>query len=118
MKTGIVSNWSEHAPHPPFVTLGLSLLLVFFYLVYAGRSPLMQQAMIDVGGMHPARIAALLHQDMSTWWGLSSMGVVSALFLHASWSHLLGNLVYLWVFGIKVERGLGSLGLLAVFLLV
>ena len=45
------------------------------------------------------------------------MGVVSALFLHASWSHLLGNLVYLWVFGIKVERGLGSLGLLAVFLL-
>jgi membrane associated rhomboid family serine protease len=117
LNNGIVTNWSESSPHPPFVTLGLSLLLVFFYMVYAGRSPLMQQAMIDVGGMHPASIATLLHQDISTWWSLSSLGVVSALFLHASWSHLLGNLVYLWVFGIKVERGLGSLGLLAVFLL-
>jgi membrane associated rhomboid family serine protease len=43
--------------------------------------------------------------------------VATSLFVHASWLHLVGNLVYLWVFGIKVEQRLGALGLITVFLL-
>jgi membrane associated rhomboid family serine protease len=32
---------------------------------------------------------------------------LTAMFLHGSWDHLLGNLVYLWVFGDDVEEVLG-----------
>lgn len=32
---------------------------------------------------------------------------LSAMFLHGSWDHLLGNLIYLWVFGDDVEEVLG-----------
>jgi len=77
----------------------------------------MQQAMIEVGGMHPASLAVLLHQDFSSWWDVASLTVISSLFMHGSWLHLLGNLAYLWVFGIKVEQRLGSVGLLVIFLL-
>jgi membrane associated rhomboid family serine protease len=117
LNQGIVTNWTESSPHPPFVTISLTLLCVFLFLVYASQSPMMQQAMIDIGGMIPAELASLLGQGVSDWWNITALSAVSALFVHASWLHLLGNLAYLWVFGIKVERGLGSIGMLAVFLL-
>lgn len=41
---------------------------------------------------------------------------LTACFLHGSWMHLLGNMLYLWVFGPSVEKGSGRLGLLVVFL--
>jgi membrane associated rhomboid family serine protease len=77
----------------------------------------MQQAMIDVGGMQPSAIALLLDGGFANWWQMSALSLFTALFIHASWLHLLGNLAYLWVFGIKVEQRLGSIGMLSIFLL-
>lgn len=43
--------------------------------------------------------------------------LVSALFLHADWAHLLGNLVFLLIFGLPAERAMGSWRFLLLFLL-
>ncbi|MFC0679457.1 rhomboid family intramembrane serine protease [Lysobacter korlensis] len=43
--------------------------------------------------------------------------LVSALFLHADWSHLLGNLLFLLIFGLPAERAMGPWRLLGLFLL-
>ena len=102
MSNGIVTNWSESPPHPPFVTIGISLVSLFILRVYFGLSPVMQQVMIEVIGMQPSEVAALFHQPISTWWDISLLSPVTALFVHANWLHLLGNLAYLWVFGIMV----------------
>ncbi|WP_460735616.1 rhomboid family intramembrane serine protease [Lysobacter tyrosinilyticus] len=40
----------------------------------------------------------------------------TALFLHADWAHLLGNLVFLLIFGLSAERAMGPWRLLALFL--
>jgi membrane associated rhomboid family serine protease len=117
VNNGIVTNWSENPPHPPFVTISISLLCIFALFIYTGLSPVMQQAMIDVGGMQPSSISALLGESPASWWNISALSVVTSLFIHASWLHLLGNLVYLWVFGIKVEQRLGSFGIILIFLL-
>ena len=117
MNNGIVTNWSENAPRAPFVTVGISLICVFLLLLYSGLSPVMQQAMIDVGGMQPSTIALLLDGGFANWWQMSALSLFTALFIHASWLHLLGNLAYLWVFGIKVEQRLGSIVMLSFFLL-
>lgn len=117
MAGGIVTNWSEGPPHPPFVTIGFSLLCLFSLLLYAGLNPMMQQAMIDSLGMQPSVVSRLLHQNVGSWWQFAALSVVSALFVHASWLHLFGNLAYLWVFGIKVEQTLGPVGMLLIFLL-
>ena len=42
--------------------------------------------------------------------------LVSALFIHASWLHLVGNGVFLLIFGVPAERRLGAWRLLALFL--
>lgn len=34
--------------------------------------------------------------------------LISYMFLHGGWMHLLGNLLYMWVFGPKLERTVGS----------
>jgi len=112
----IVRTLSKGPPHAPFVTVGISLVCLFALLIYTGLSPMMQQAMIDILGMKPAEVARLLHGELGSWWDLSALSVVTALFVHASWLHLLGNLAYLWVFGIKVEQSRGALGMLPIFL--
>lgn len=117
MVGAIVTNWSKGSPHAPFVTIGISLVCLLALLVYSALNPLMQQAMIDIFGMKPAVIAVLLEGELGTWWDLSAVSVVTALFIHASWLHLLGNLAYLWVFGMKVEQSRGSLSMLPIFLL-
>ncbi|MBH1602938.1 rhomboid family intramembrane serine protease [Stenotrophomonas maltophilia] len=54
------------------------------------------------------------------WWATLQDGSVlrlfTALFLHADWSHLLGNLVFLLIFGLPAERVLGPWRLLLLFL--
>ncbi len=41
----------------------------------------------------------------------------TALFLHADWIHLLGNLVFLLIFGLPAERAMGPVRFLLLFLL-
>ena len=39
----------------------------------------------------------------------ATLGLLTSQFLHASWVHLLGNMLYLWIFGNNVEDRLGRL---------
>ncbi|HBK45204.1 MAG TPA: rhomboid family intramembrane serine protease [Xanthomonadaceae bacterium] len=59
--------------------------------------------------------------NLSDWWATLQDGSVlrlfTALFLHADWSHLLGNLVFLLIFGLPAERILGPWRLLLLFVL-
>ena len=38
------------------------------------------------------------------------------MFLHGGWLHLIGNMVYLWIFGDNVEARLGKFGYVAAYL--
>jgi membrane associated rhomboid family serine protease len=41
--------------------------------------------------------------------------LVTSMFLHGGWDHILGNMLFLWVFGIHVERSMGALRYLAFY---
>jgi membrane associated rhomboid family serine protease len=43
-------------------------------------------------------------------------GVFTGMFMHASWEHILGNMLFLWIFGNNVEDAIGSVGFLAWYL--
>ena len=42
--------------------------------------------------------------------------LITSMFLHASWDHILGNMLYLWVFGSHIEHSMGHLRYLAFYL--
>ncbi|MBI5949339.1 MAG: rhomboid family intramembrane serine protease [Chloroflexi bacterium] len=44
------------------------------------------------------------------------LSIVTALFIHAGWSHILGNMLFLWVFGDNVEDRLGHFRYLVFYL--
>src|SRR5579864_5046286 len=33
--------------------------------------------------------------------------ILTAMFMHASWSHIIGNMVFLWAFGPEIEDAMG-----------
>lgn len=64
-------------------------------------------------GVIPAKIHSILAlQGLS--WGL--LPLITAMFLHGGWLHLLGNMLYLWVFGDNVEDRMGHLKYLLFYL--
>lgn len=117
MDSGIVTNWSKTPPRFPWVTLTLFLFCTGVKLLHSGMSPLAQNAMLELGGVLPNQLAEVLHRPFTAWADYQLLTLVSALFIHTSWLHLLGNMVYLWVFGMPLERRLGSLGMVMVFVL-
>lgn len=79
--------------------------------------PTAQQAMLELGGVLPAQIVQVLNLPLSGWADYRLLTLFSALFIHTSWLHLAGNMVYLWVFGIPLERRIGAAGMFVIFVL-
>ncbi len=52
---------------------------------------------------------------VDTFW--SFVPLLTHMFLHGGWLHVIGNMLYLWIFGDNVEDRLGSLRYLAFYLL-
>src|SRR6185295_2728896 len=89
----------------PVVTYGLILLNVLFFLVeMSGGEPFIQQWSVV-----PRRLLANPTGDFPT--------VFTSMFMHAGWVHLLGNMLYLWIFGDNVEDNFGHVKFLIFYLL-
>lgn len=88
----------------PIVTWGLILInfLFFFAELSGGEEFVMNWAFI------PARFLANPGENFST--------LFTAMFMHAGWGHLLGNMLYLWIFGDNVEDYFGSMKFLLFYI--
>ncbi|MBS0472635.1 MAG: rhomboid family intramembrane serine protease [Proteobacteria bacterium] len=101
---------------PPVVTVGLILacLAVFlFELTYdeAGLDLLLSQYGFTPAYLLPAEGSQLPHLPVPVW-----VTFVTSLFLHAGWMHVLGNMLYLWIFGNNIEDAFGHLKFIAFYL--
>jgi membrane associated rhomboid family serine protease len=45
--------------------------------------------------------------DLPQHWIAPELSVVTSMFLHGGWMHLIGNMLYLWIFGDNVEDRVG-----------
>jgi len=87
-------------------------LAIFGYEVAA--SPLALERLIETFSLIPA---ALFGHMPSPGWVPSLLTLFTYQFFHADLWHLLGNMIFLWVFGDDIERELGRWRYLAFFLL-
>ncbi len=92
--------WSTDAPvyHWPFATVGLIVACVAVFVAQQMPEPeQIESFMLAVGdGIHPLQ-----------W--------VTNNFMHGDISHLIGNMIFLWAFGLIVEGKVGPLWMLAIF---
>ena len=127
----------------PFVTIGLIVLnfLAFFYELKVGATGGEEalNQLIDRFGVRPACVFAYLtgkralvvEREVPTFFGfvttrrqriplsaeLCLLPLLTSMFLHAGWAHLIGNMWFLWIFGDNVEDRLGHVRFLIFYLL-
>jgi membrane associated rhomboid family serine protease len=100
---------------PPLATVGLLLACSATFALLLTLGEREATALVLRLALVPARLAPLLAGDLAAAVELPRLW--SSLAVHAGWLHLLGNLLFLWVFGRSVEGSLGAGRLLAFFLL-
>jgi len=98
----------------PFVNYALIAAcgLVFFYELTLGPH---LDGLVRTYGVNPVRVATtLFHGQFSL---KATIPLFTSMFLHGGWMHLIGNMLYLYVFGDNVEDRLGHVGYLFFYLL-
>jgi len=93
----------------PVVTIGLIVanFLVFFYELALGGQGSQLDSFINAYSLVPCeytRQCAVYAGTPDPFW----LTLFSSMFLHAGWTHILGNMLFLFVFGIHVERSMGG----------
>lgn len=99
----------DHNPSggTPFVTFALIAANVLAFLgTYVGKTDYEVNLLFFEWGLVPARILA--EGDYFT--------ALTSMFLHAGWLHLIGNMLFLWIYGDNLEEEMGHLGFLAFYL--
>ena len=90
---------------PALVTYGLiALNVLVFFLELSSGDPFIQRWSVV-----PRRLLDNPAGDFPT--------VFTSMFMHGGWMHLLGNMLYLWIFGDNVENRFGHVKFLIFYLL-
>ena len=103
---------SRQKPRPRWVTPLLVVALCAVFLWTQSMPPTARQGLLQAWGTLGALGGDFSGLDDPHRW----LRLFTALFLHADWSHIVGNLVFLMIFGLPAERVMGSLRFLLVFL--
>ena len=94
---------SRRPAHRPVVTVSIIVInVVVFLLELAGGEPFIQRWAVV-----PAVIVSGQH-----W-----VTILTAMFMHGGWMHIIGNMVFLWAFGPEIEDAMGPVRYLAFYLL-
>lgn len=97
----------------PFVNwLLIAANLVVWFQVQGAGNPEVVRATVEAFGVRACEVALQCPPE-----GAGHLGLFSSMFLHGSWAHLLGNLLFLWVFGNNIEDALGHVRYLAFYVL-
>jgi membrane associated rhomboid family serine protease len=98
-----LSDASRRPRHFPFITalLIIANFAVFVLELQGGNAFVLQWSAIPVD--------VIKNQHWIT--------VFTAMFMHAGWLHIIGNMVFLWAFGPELEDAMGSIKYLVFYLL-
>jgi membrane associated rhomboid family serine protease len=94
---------SRKPVHRPVITIAIiAVNVLVFGLELAGGDPFVQQ-----WSMVPANIVAGQH-----W-----ITILTSMFMHGGWMHIIGNMIFFWAFGPEIEDAMGPFRYLAFYLL-
>jgi membrane associated rhomboid family serine protease len=87
----------------PYVTVIFLLAnVVVWTSVQGAGDPAALLSSVEQFGVVPCQVTGACPAQGLTW-----ESVLTSMFMHGSWEHLLGNMVFLWVFGNNIEDSMG-----------
>ncbi len=107
----------EHPLHHfPLITVAFIALNVFVFLHQSSLAGEYEYAFILKYGTTPREITQNIDQEPFVTFPVR-WTLVTAMFLHGGWLHLLGNMLYFWIFGKAVEDSMGYLRFMIFYIL-
>jgi membrane associated rhomboid family serine protease len=96
----------------PVVTVALIVgnALVWIFYEHTGGAGLLSA--VNELAYHPCEVEDSCVQVGEDW----PITVFTSMFMHASWAHIIGNMLFLWIFGNNVEDTLGRVRFLVFYL--
>jgi membrane associated rhomboid family serine protease len=108
----------------PAVTIGLIVVNACVFLFELGVSTRGLDAVFYQWGIVPCTFTSTCQARILTPGGFRSVALhpnyltlLSSMFLHGGWMHIIGNMWSLWIFGDNVEDRMGRVGFLCFYLL-
>ena len=101
----------------PWATLLLVVACVLCFVILALMPGAQRVALLLGWGTIPANIFSVSQPLLPQLIDPALIRLFTALFIHVEWMHLMGNLLFLVIFGLPAERSLGSMRFLALFVL-
>jgi membrane associated rhomboid family serine protease len=118
-------NETIRTPYATFVVIGLTVA-AWLVIQGAGTPMALARSICDLG-LIPGELTLSLPPGTRfpmgeglaclTDPGRQTSHIVTSMFLHGSWMHLLGNMWFLWIFGNNVEDAMGRLRFVVFYLL-
>lgn len=113
---------SDEAPLPPrfrpWLTWSIIGLCAIIFLIFQSGALLQLEPEVSLGfGLVPAAFFGEATIDPSIVAVAPALSPLTSLFLHGSWMHLIGNMLFLGIFGDNIERALGRTGYAALYLI-
>lgn len=100
----------------PVVTVTCLVLCVLVFLWQLSLGVAAQRAIFAMGVIPAVLLGrAELPEQMSLV--APALTVLTSMFMHGGWMHLIGNMLFLWIFGDNVEDSMGKLRFVVFYLL-
>ena len=96
----------------PILTVALILANVLVWILYenAGNGPGFL-ASVNEGAYQPCEVEDSCRQIGWDW----TTNIWTSMFMHGGWDHLIGNMLFLWIFGNNIEDALGRIRFLVFY---
>jgi membrane associated rhomboid family serine protease len=101
----------------PLVTYGLIAGCTAAFLWQRSIGALTGRRAIAALGAIPAVLLTDARLPADLQWVPRYATLLTSMFLHGGWMHLLGNMLFLWIYGDNIEDSMGHLRFLAFYLL-
>lgn len=101
-----------------WMTVAILVLNVGIFLATGVFSSEVQQASLANNfGLVPAQVIAEFSNTGQTVWLPQLIALFTYPFIHASWLHLIGNMLFLWVFADNIEDAYGPLNFVLFYIM-
>ena len=100
-------------PYVTYLLIALNLIIFLFELMLGSND---RNAFVLQFGVLPAKLPAAFHPGANVSLAGAFLPLLTSMFLHASWLHVIFNMWALWIFGDNVEDYLGHFRYLAFYL--
>lgn len=103
-------------PYVTYFIIVLNTVVFLFELSVGAQSHRALNGLMYQFGVVPLHFERVLAGTSNTSLPALSLTILTSMFLHASWLHIIGNMWFLWIFGDNIEDYLGHFSYLVFYL--